>query len=445
MTGAQALLGAVLVIALVLQAVFPARRLLVVTSGGAIACFAATLLGVSTTRTLLSDVPWDVIVILVGLGLFTELLASSGLFGVLALASTRRSGGDPRKVLALFAVAMYLVSSLVNNLTALLLVLPVLLILFKLLGVEQRYVSWTLGVLLVACNLGGAATPIGDFPAILLLGRGSMTFRAYLVAAAPPTAAALLLLLVVVYLVIRPDRSQTRDPISTRLSLAVMGALYRNVKIDRRTFLPLVVVMAAMLVAWVMVPASSGLGPELICWIGVGVALLVRPTAGERVLRTRVDVEAVLYLLSLFVMVAAVRRSDLFAHAARGLLALPVPPVIQLLLFLVAAGLLTGIFSAGPSMAALLEVAESLAKQLPPTAVYVGLALSVCAGSSLVLTAATSGPMAQILTERANLRDGQDRPVRFGFFEFLPVGLVSFALIQGVAIAYTLLVLSLSV
>jgi Na+/H+ antiporter NhaD/arsenite permease-like protein len=224
----------------------------------------------------------------------------------------------------------------------------------------------------------------------------------------------------------------------------VLGALYRNVQIERRRFVPLAAVMLAMLVAWIAVPASSGIGPELICWIGVGVALLLRPAAGERVVRTKVDIEAVLYFLSLFVMVAAVRRSDLFGHAARSLLASPFPPVVQLVVFLVAAGLCTGLFSAGPSMAALLEVAESLAQRLPPTAVYVGLALSVCAGSSLFLTAATSGPMAQILTERAGLRDERGEPVRFGFLEFLPVGLVSFALIQAVAIAYALIVLASS-
>lgn len=112
------------------------------------------------------------LIILVGLGLLSELLVTSRLFGLLALWSTEASRANPRRLLVYFAIGMYLVSGLVNNLTALLLVLPVLLILLKLMGVGQRFVSWLLGTLLIACNLGGAATPIGDFPAILLLGRG---------------------------------------------------------------------------------------------------------------------------------------------------------------------------------------------------------------------------------------------------------------------------------
>lgn len=90
-------------------------------------------------------------------------------------------------------------------------------------------------------------------------------------------------------------------------------------------------------------------------------------------------------------------------------------------------------------MAALLEVANALAQRLPRHAVNLGLALSVCAGGSLLLTAATSGPMAQALTKRADLRDAKGRSVRFGFFEFfefLPADLLSFVLIQLIALGY---------
>ena len=71
-------------------------------------------------------------------------------------------------------------------------------------------------VLLVSCNLGGAASPIGDFPAILLLGQGSMTFSAYLACAGPPTLVALALLLVLVRTFIRPARDLDADPLTRR-------------------------------------------------------------------------------------------------------------------------------------------------------------------------------------------------------------------------------------
>lgn len=438
----QAALTSILLLALILQALLPAYRLLIVTTGAGLACLASAVLGVASAPQLLAGVPWDVLVILVGLGLLSELFVASRLFGLLALRASRWSGADPRKITLLFALGMYGVSGLVNNLTALLLVLPVLLILFKLLGVGQRYASWTLGVLLVSCNLGGAATPIGDFPAILLLGSGSMSFPDYLLRAAPATLVALALVLAVAMIVARPERDLERSPLSAGLTMAVMGSLYRNVRVDPRTLVPAAVALGGMLVAWITVSPSSGVTPELICWVGAGLALLATPGIGERIVRRRVDIEATLFLLALFVMVGAVSRSGVFAQVARGLEALPLPPTAQVAVFLLVAGVLTGLFSAGPSMAALLEVARSLAQHHPPHAIYVGLALSVCAGSSLFLTAATSGPLSQALTERANLRDPEGAPIRFGFFQFLPAGLTSFTIIQLVGLIWTLLAIS---
>ncbi|HYH98736.1 SLC13 family permease [Hyalangium sp.] len=436
MSAPEALLAFILLASLLLQAALPSRRLVVVTTGAALAALASALLGTATAPQLLADVPWDVIVILVSLGLLTQLFVESRVFGVLAVWATRWSQAQPRRVLVLFAVGMYVVSGLVNNLTALLLVLPILLILFKLLGVRQRYVSWTLALVLVACNLGGAATPIGDFPAILLLGRGAMSFEMYLVRALPTTLVALIVLLVLVMMGVRPERQLQQHPISARLTLATMGALYRNVRVEKGKLLPAAGWLGVMLIAWVVVPLESGVTADLVAWLGAAGALVMVGTLGERIIRAHVDVEATFFLLSLFVMVGAVKRSGLFTHVASWLQGLPIPPLAQLCVFLVAAGLLTGLFSAGPSMAALLEVAERLAVQHPPEAVYVGLALSVCAGSSLFLTAATAGPLAQALTERADLRDPDGAVIRFGFLEFLPAGLMSFCVIQCVALAW---------
>lgn len=440
MTVPQVVLTSVLLTALAVQALIPSHRILVILCGAAVAALVASLGGVATTAVLFARVPWDVILILVGLGLLTEVLASTRVFGRLAVAFAVASRARPRRLLLLFATGMYLVSGLVNNLTALLLVLPVLLRLLRLLGVDQRFASWTLGALLVACNLGGAATPIGDFPAILLLGGGRLAFGEYLVHAGPPTAAALAAFLAITTFVVRPDRAADDDATVHRVALAVLRRLHRNVAIDRPLLIGALVIECGLLAAWLLVPRASGIGPELICWLGAGVALLLRPRLGEALVRHRVDMEAVLYFLGLFVMVGAVQASGVLDEAARHLAAWDAPASVRLIAFLVAAALLTGLLSAGPSMAALLGVADGLAAAYDPVVVYVGLALAVCAGSSLFLTAATSGPLAEMLTDRAELRDQRGAVVRFGFRQFLPVGLLGFSVILATALGYVLLV-----
>lgn len=437
MSGLQAGFAALLLGTILLQAVMPRYRLLIVLSGAGLACTASSFLGVASSGALFRDVPWDVLIILVALGLYAQQLASSGLFGLASVRVTRWAAARPRALLVLFTLATYLVSGVVNNLTALLVVLPVLLSVFALVGVTVRYAAWTLGLLLVACNLGGAATPIGDFPAVLLLGRGTMGFGQYLAGAAPPTFVALLILIALVLLLVRPDADVPVSPLRQKLTLAILRQLYRGVRLRWSVLGPCLVALGLMLCGWLIAPSSWNLRPEMVCWLGTAVALAATPRESEKGLRSRVDVEALLFLLAFFLMVAAVRRTGLFTAVATQITALPFSPKAQVMVFLVLAAILTGLFSAGPSMAALLEVADVLTHQHPAEPIFIGLALSVCAGSSLFLTAATSGPLTQALVERAGLRDLRDQPIQFTFQGFVPVGLLSFAVILGVNLVRT--------
>ena len=438
------ILVAILLATLIIQAIRPQSRLLVVCLGAALTGLASTLLGVASTAALFSGIPWGVLIMLVGLGLLAEMLAESKIFARIAVALSQYSGNRPAVLLAAAATVMFAVSSLVNNLTALVLVLRPLLVLLRLMEVDRRYVHWMIGILLVACNLGGAATPIGDFPAILLLGTGVIGFGDYLVNALPAAGLGMFALLGVTLLLVRPDRGLADDPLRRRLGVEVLTAMHRGLVIEWRILVPAVAMLLTMLAAWVTLPYVSGITADLICWLGVLGALLSRAHLGERLLRTRIDIEAALFLLSLFVMVEAVGRTGLFDSIAGLLVALPLPPEGQLVVFLLVSGILTGLFSAGPSMAALLQVAPVLAATLPPAAVYVGLALAVCAGSSLFLTAATSGPLTQAMVERAGLRDRDGTPIRFGFAEFLPIGLLSFGIILAIAVAASLMMITIA-
>lgn len=440
----QLVLTAVMLVTILGQALWPQIRLLIVLAGAGLSMTLCAVWELSSPRQLFSQVPWDVLVILVALGMFAQQLAATRVFGLASLAITRWAGARPLLLLVSFTLGTYLVSGVVNNLTALLMILPVLLSVFALVGVSQRFARWTLGLILVACNLGGAATPIGDFPAVLLLGRGTLEFSQYLKAAAPPTALALGLLLLVALLVFRPDRDLQSSATGRRLTLAILGQLYRGVRLDRGLLLPCLAALALMLAGWTLAPARWGLTPELVCWLGAGLALLARPRAAETMLRQRVDVEAGLFLLGFFLMVGAVRSTGLFSQVAQWLTQLPLDPRLQVMVFLVLSATLTGLFSAGPSMAALLEVADGLARQHPAQPIYIGLALSVCAGSSLFLTAATSGPLTQALVERAQLRGQNGQPVRFTFGGFVPIGLLAFAVILGVNLIWTYRALSLT-
>ena len=252
-------LSAVLLASLLLQARLPGARLLVVLLGAALSITIATLGGLGSASSMLADVPWDVLVILVALGLMSELFVEARLFSVLAVRAATASRATALGIALVFGSAMYLTSALMNNLTALVLVLPVVLVLFRVIGVTRRQAAWTMGFLLVACNLGGAATPIGDFPAILLLGRGSMSFGDYLRHALPATFVGLVVFGALACAVVRRSAVH-QDAISASISLALIRALYRGAALERRLFIPLSVTFCAMLLTWSFAPRDWEIG-----------------------------------------------------------------------------------------------------------------------------------------------------------------------------------------
>lgn len=74
----QLALCTLLLLSLLLQAVLPGLRVLIVVSAAAMSCLVATALGVGTTKQLLADLPWDVLILLVGLGLLSEVFVQIG-------------------------------------------------------------------------------------------------------------------------------------------------------------------------------------------------------------------------------------------------------------------------------------------------------------------------------------------------------------------------------
>ena len=74
----------VLVACIVLQALVPRQRLVIVLGGAAIAGLWSALTHTATIGELLASLPWDVFVILVSLGVLSEIFARSRLFDRLA-------------------------------------------------------------------------------------------------------------------------------------------------------------------------------------------------------------------------------------------------------------------------------------------------------------------------------------------------------------------------
>jgi Na+/H+ antiporter NhaD/arsenite permease-like protein len=129
-------------------------------------------------------IDWGVITIILGASLFVEVTSRSGVFTWMAISLTKKSGGDPWKLLLAYGILTVLFSAMLNNVTA-------MIIIGSLTGVSLSKLGRTdllLGFLVVEgllTNVGGLLTLISSVPNIIVGNVAGIGFVDFFLVAAP--------------------------------------------------------------------------------------------------------------------------------------------------------------------------------------------------------------------------------------------------------------------
>ena len=116
------------------------------------------------------------------------MLRQTGVFEYIAIWAAKRAKGSPFRVMVLLVLITAVASALLDNVTTVLLIAPVTLLVCERLGVSP---APFLIAEVLASNIGGAATLIGDPPNIIIASRSGLTFNDFLLHMAPIAALAI--------------------------------------------------------------------------------------------------------------------------------------------------------------------------------------------------------------------------------------------------------------
>ncbi len=423
------------VVAILGQALIPTFRHFIM-AGGASFCLFLVWIKTGSIADPLKEIPLDVMIILVGLTLFGDFILKSHLFSGLIKKVSKLCKGNLRLIYLFFSVLIFIISALLNNYQAVLLLIPALIgILSQLEGVKKSFVSILLGSIIVLSNLGGASMPISDFPALYMFSQNIISFQSYLPSATPLVLVATVLVIITGVISVRlmnKGEANKSNPISVELT----QRLYRNIKIDRYTFICSFSVFALMMVFWVI-----GVNPTVVTVLGLFLlAFLVdKGKYLEEKIKT-LDPSIFIFYLSLFTVIATIQSTNLLPSIAEWVRYQSDDPKLLLMIFCTVTVLVTAIVSAGPSTVFLLPVALDFADQYPPNMVIACFAMSICSGSSFFTFSATAGPLVQSLSERYSL-SVEGAPLSFGFKEYLLPGIIGSAIIYLVNVGYIFIAL----
>ncbi len=134
-------------------------------------------------------IDWSVITIILGASLFVEVTSRSGVFTWMAIKLTKKSGGDPWRLLIAYGLLTVLFSAVLNNVTAMIIIGSLTTVSLK----KLRRPELLLGFLLIEgllTNVGGLLTLISSVPNIIVGNTAGIGFVDFFLYAAPYVAVA---------------------------------------------------------------------------------------------------------------------------------------------------------------------------------------------------------------------------------------------------------------
>jgi Na+/H+ antiporter NhaD/arsenite permease-like protein len=370
-----------------------------------------------------TGVDWNVIFLLLGMMIIVGVLRQTGVFEYLAIITAKRARGRPFLIMASLMVLTALASALLDNVTTALLVAPVTLLVCD--QIDAAPAPFLIAAVM-ASNIGGTATLVGDPPNIIIASRSGLTFNDFLLHLAPIVVVLLLITIGLCRWMFRRDLGSRPENVD-----ALMGLDEREAITDPRLLIKSLVVLAAVVLAFVSNPILD-LEPSLVALLGAGVLVAISRLEPTEYLG-EVEWPTLVFFMGLFIMVGALVETGIIASLAqRATGAIGQQYFLASSVILVASGLLSGIIDNIPYVATMAPLVQDLVQaghgDPGATAAWWSLAL----GADLGGNATAVGASANVVVIGIAARNGH--PITF--WQFTKYGLVVASVTIAVAWAY---------
>ncbi|CAN5161602.1 ArsB/NhaD family transporter [soil metagenome] len=364
-------------------------------------------------------VDFNTIGLLAGMMILVYLTQQSGIYDYIAIRAGQISKGDPFRVVLALAGTTAVLSAFLDNLTTILLIVPITFLLADALDIDPIPL---IVIEVIASNIGGTATLIGDPPNIIIAGATDLSFNQFIVNLAPIVVVAFVVIIGGLYLYYRKQIDIAEKNRELVMELDAKASIHDWDEL-RRT----VPVLLGTIIFFFAHQALH-IEPATVALTGAAVGLLVTTIDLEQAL-SKIEWPTLFFFVALFVMVGALEETGAIGEVASGVKELTGGNRSAELLGIVwISGIGSGIVDNIPFTTAMIPVVSELQTDGSDDAYWWALSLGACFGGNATLIAAAANVAAAGLTERAG------RPI--GFIAFLRVGVPVTLITLIIASAY---------
>ncbi|MBI5638358.1 MAG: ArsB/NhaD family transporter [Nitrospinae bacterium] len=358
-------------------------------------------------------VDFNVVFLLLGMMIIVGIMRETGVFEWLAYQSFRISKGSVFRLAAILIVVTAVASAFLDNVTTMLLMTPVTIDIALVLGISP--VALLMPEIL-ASNIGGTATLIGDPPNIMIGSYAGLTFNDFLIDLTPP------IVVMTALLIFMMQRAYRHEYLAAKVAdfTALEQRLKKECAIRDSRLLVMSLLVLAVVIFLFFMHGKLHMEPSIAALGGAAFLLLAAKENVVKYLEKDVEWSTLVFFIMLFIIIGGCERAGLIQLVADWVLGIAAGNALAaIMLVLVVSAVTSAVIDNIPYTATMLPVVAYLTGNLPELhgspILWWALALGACLGGNATIVGASANVVTTGLSEKAGY------PISFMYF--LKIGL----------------------
>ncbi|MGI5874433.1 MAG: ArsB/NhaD family transporter [Bacillota bacterium] len=381
------------------------------------------LMGALTFEEGIEAIDFNTLGVLFGMMLFVAVVRESGLFEYMAIKAAKVSKGDPWRIMMSFILITAVFSAILDNVTTVLLVGPMTFTICRILKTDPVPFLMTE---ILASNIGGTATLIGDPPNIMIGSAASLSFFDF-IAVDGPVVVVLMALMVLAFRFLYGRRLHVSEEERAEIMLLDEKKAIRDEGLFKKSLAMIAVVTLAFMLHGVLGVESS----EVALAAGILMVLIGRANLESAV--QHVEWTTLLFFIGLFIVVGSLEVNGVIQLMAQWILDVFADnPLLLMIVILWVSAVLSAILDNIPFVATMIPLVLAMeAGGVDVVPLWWAISLGACLGGNGTLI----GASANVVLSGISGKHGH--PITFT--QFLKVGFPVMVVTVAIAMVYLLL------
>lgn len=395
------LAGTILLIAYILIAIEKIPKVTVAMLGAAI----TLALGVVDPEHVFNYIDFKVIFLLVSMMIIVHIAARSGLFNLLAVKILKLTKGHPVRIFVSMALLTAVFSAFLDNVTTVILVLPITLVIARELKIDP--IPFLITEIL-ASNIGGTATLIGDPPNIIIGSAAGFSFMDFVKELTPVITLIFTVSVAILAFLFRKDLVSTPELMQQVASIDGSKSIKDRALMIRSSIVLILVILGFVSYDLIHIDAY------IIALLGASILMLFET---PRQVIQDVEWTTIFFFIGLFIIIGGFIETGGIKFLADYVLKVTNGNLKYTAMFVLwASGILSAIVDNIPYTVTMTPLIKSLSSSMNVHPLWWSLSLGACLGGNATIIGAAANV---IISETA---EASGHPI--SFFRFLKYGLL---------------------